>query len=776
MRAIWALVAANLRKSKGQTINLLLFVLLAVMFLNVGLVLYFGANTFFEERAEELHAAHLTVIEQSSDAARKGLQYLKGYPGVTETEVQNTVGGQGNYFIDDEKSIGYLFFARMDKDQKMDPPSLVGESRPLTGNAIYVPYFMLLNGGYEVGDYFKLHLLGEELHFTVAGGTEEIMFGAPMNTIYRFYVSDDMFDQLQMRFADNDYTLLSARMEDSKDTVFLADDYSKKFLSDTLLFTFSRGEVGFARTSISAITAVVLTVFAIILLGVSLIVVRFRITNNIEESMTNIGVLKAMGYRSGQIVASVVMQFGFIALVGSILGIVLSQVTIPVITRMLEPLFALVWSPGFNPSAALISLMLVLAMVLLISFVSARRINRLSPLVALRGGMTTHSFKKNVLPLDKSHGPLGLLLATKQILQNKKQAIAISTIIAAVTLAAVAGLSMHYNMSVDLSALAAAMGEIPDASFTLKDTADGNAFKKKMLERPEVRKALGYEFFGVSLFIDETKIMANITEDCALLEGNMLVSGRYPKHSNEIALGAAAAKASGKGVGDMVTVKSGENEKDYLVTGTIQLMNNTGFNGLMTGEALKRVQPDFAFTSFSVYVTDETDVKAFIEHVEADSGDIFETTLNVQDQMNTQFRSLGPVFAAVAVGIMAATVFVVILTLYLVIKTTIMRRKRELGIQKALGFTTLQLMSQIALNFTPIILLSVVIGAIGGYYGLNPLFVALTSGLGMVRSELLTPLNWVVAVCIALTALTYVVSMLIAWRIRKISAYSLISE
>jgi putative ABC transport system permease protein len=112
----------------------------------------------------------------------------------------------------------------------------------------------------------------------------------------------------------------------------------------------------------------------------------------------------------------------------------------------------------------------------------------------------------------------------------------------------------------------------------------------------------------------------------------------------------------------------------------------------------------------------------------------------------------------------------------MVIKTSILRRKRELGIQKAVGFTTFQLMNQIALNMTPVILLGVVIGAVGGYFGFNPILVVLIRSMGIVQMKLPVPLDWTILVCIALTALAYVVSMLVAWRIRKISAYSLVNE
>jgi putative ABC transport system permease protein len=102
---------------------------------------------------------------------------------------------------------------------------------------------------------------------------------------------------------------------------------------------------------------------------------------------------------------------------------------------------------------------------------------------------------------------------------------------------------------------------------------------------------------------------------------------------------------------------------------------------------------------------------------------------------------------------------------------TILRRRREFGIQKAVGFTTFQRMNQIALGMTPAILIGAAVGAAAGYFGLNPMVAALMSGMGIVKVRLPVPLDQTMLVLLA-----YAVSLLIAWRIRRISAYTLVSE
>ena len=78
--------------------------------------------------------------------------------------------------------------------------------------------------------------------------------------------------------------------------------------------------------SVSTLTvnviAMILVAFAAIIVLVSLIVIKYRVSNSIEDGMTNIGVLKALGYTNRDILVSFILQFVFIALSASVLPLV----------------------------------------------------------------------------------------------------------------------------------------------------------------------------------------------------------------------------------------------------------------------------------------------------------------------------------------------------------------------------------------------------------------------------------------------------------------------
>jgi len=774
VKNILMLAAANVRKNKSQTATLLIFVLIAAMFLNIGLVLFLRVDSFFDERAEQNHTAHFTGIYQGAALSiEQGLRFMESYSGVAETEKINAIGGIGGWFSDGVRMASPFFLTRNDQTQKMNPLSLIGDYLPLTGDAIYIPYGMLLTSNYKIGDGFKLFLFGAELDFTVAGATEEIMFGSQTMTIYRFYIPDARFEELKEQFPDNGFTFLSARLENADNALFFQADYKKEVSSDGLLYDMSYDGVKSERTTIPTSIAIIITMFALILLIVSLIVIRFRIVNSIEEGMANIGSLKSIGYRNIQIVSGIILQFGITAFIGSAAGIALSQAVIPVIIGIFEPQLGLVWNQGFDVLLAAASLILVVAAMVFITFLTTRRIKNLHPLIALRGGLTTHSFKKNPLPLEKSRGGLDFLLAFKQLLRNKKQAVTIGVIVAAVSMMSIIGLTLNYSMNENRDSFAALVGgEAPDIQFILQQSGDSRAFRQRMSENPSVRKVFGYTMVETQILIDgEISINVTVAEDTSLIETQMMINGRYPRYNNEIALGVAASRLTGKQSGDTVTVKAGANQREYIITGIVQTVG-----GMITAEALRQIQPDYEFTEVSVYLREGVDVKKFIESVQAAEGNIFSDVIDMRELITATLDGMGGMFAAVAAGIGAVTVFVVILTLYMVIKTTVLRRKRELGIQKAIGFTTFQLMNQIALNMTPVILFGVITGAAAGYFLFNPMMGMMLGGMGIAKVDLPVPFGQMVVACAALVILAYGISMLIAGRIRKISAYSLVSE
>jgi len=779
------LTVANLRKGKSQAIGTLILMIMASLFLNLGVVMFFDINSFFDERAEELNTAHFAFLQHEFAPSNAQLDFTLQFPNVTAVEMQDIIIALGGFVVDDDVStVKDLIFVSGITDQQMNPPVLIGEYLPLVGDAIYLPHSAFLEGGYVLGEQITVEFAGEILDFTFAGSTEEILFGdLLLGSAWRAYVSESQFLQLQEQFLNNRMTMLSGRMKNAQDIVsfqtayineFLGTEYKDGFpatMSGLILSTYD--EARSVRTFIPIIIASFIISFSVILLTVNTIVTRFRIVTSIEEGLINIGALKAIGYCNHQIISSIVVQYSIITLVGAMFGILLSQLALSLIGQLMEPMTGLLWHPTFDVRIMRDSLLFIWLIVVLFTFLSARRIKFLEPISALNGNITRSNLKKNSFTLAKPRGSLSMLLALKQLVGHKKQALMLSLIVASVTFASIAGQILHYNFNVNRNALELIVGgELPDAWLIINNVEEGSDFQMRMQARPEVKQIFGDD--SIMLVVNEVVILTSIVEDFSYLVGNTLVEGRFPLYYNEIVLGTPALAEMDKQIGDLVTVRSGNNEREYLVTGIVQEFASGGLFGGMHFDGLAKIQPNFSFSIYSVFLEEGVDATAFTEQMMEIEGNLLSSAVAAQDQLEAGMSTMSGIFGIITALILLVVAAVIILVLYLMIKTTILRRKRELGIQKALGFTTFQLMNQIILSLMPTILFGVAIGATAGYFGFNPMIASLMRGMGIVQADLPTPLGLAFLICVALILISYIVSMLIAWRIRKISAYELV--
>lgn len=769
MHNIRMFAIANLRKNKGQTIGMFILLFMTAMFMNIGLSMYFGVGAFYDRRAEELNAPHFStqLRENSSSTAR--YDFIRNFPGVAEIETQRILHGVGSISINGEQTTTSIIIADGTAEQAMNPPHLIGEHLPLEGNAILIPYGIFLGGGYQIGDIFTLEFADEQMEFTIAGSTEEIFFGVSP----RLYISSSVFGELQRRFESYRFTLVSARFE-SGNAESLSKDYASEFANDDdgAFLTLNYSQVRSSRVTNAMVGSMFIIIFSLIVLVVGVITIRFRINNDIEESMTNIGILKAVGFENRHIILSIVFQFGIIAFAGGVIGILLAQLILPMTGGVLEPIMGIPWSYKIEVLHMAVSLIIVVLIVLVFSGASSWRIHKLHPLMALRGDIPSNIARRNPMPLEKSRAPLSFLLSMKQLLLNKKQAVVLILIIAGLSFVSVFGLTTYYHVNSDALRQSVVLDDL-DVSVEVNDSAQRAGFRERVLVRSEVKSVYGRD--EMTLAINDMPINTTVVEDFDGVTMS-LIDGRFPLHDNEILMGGAAMLEMEVSLGDWVSVGTDGKEEMYLIVGMVQTQINGGFVALLDIDGLRVIQPNFSFGGFAIVLEQGADGFALVDTLAELESSVISDIYYTRPFLDVQLNIVGSIFTSISVVLLIMVVVVVTLVLYLVVKTTVLRRRRELGIQKALGFTNLQLMNQIALNLLPSTVLGVGIGVIGGVVSFNSIYVMFLRDFGIVYSDLFIPFTWVIMVCVVLVLLTYGVSMFVARRIRRISAYALVSQ
>jgi putative ABC transport system permease protein len=798
MKNILFITIANLRRTKGQAVSLIAFIFVAALLLNLSLLLMLRVGDFFSTRSEAVYAPHYILIEDKRLYSKEKTDYLAAYPGVTELETGTVIAFMSRVLYNGGNMMIDSIFLSSETERRMNTLTLIEGDAPAAPDEICLPYVFKVGGGYGVGDEFNMTSDGGMMFsFRICGFSEEYLFGSATDQSYQIYVSDSGYNRILMQMPQKECVIQQVRLQDPRDSGKLDLEFTREFLfkgdisgEDLLCISKSWNDAEATRTMMSGVTSTMLIVFAVLIILISLLVIRFRVRNSIEEGMANFGALFAVGYTGRQLTLATITQFCLLAVVGILSGVAISYTVLPLVSWILERQTALIWRQGFDITISLISSAIIGFMVLAVTAVSARRIRTLHSLTALQQGVTTHSFKRNYIPLDRSRGGLSWLLAMKSALHDKGQIVMIFCIAAVMSFAVIVGVSVYINLGLNLDTFGKTLlGETPHAIFYVRSPEDIRQIQESINEHNDVRKVFPYQMF--KMMTGERYSDNIVTDDFEVFEGTWIYDGRFPKHDNEIAIGGSVAQREGINIGGTITITQGGKTveyldsiklfqggktTDYLVVGLIQNVYERGYVCAMTTQGVRRIQPDYILHGLYVYLHDPGKTADFINWVNGQYGGILEGSLNVNEQMAAQMDVHGAIFRVVSAVIVVVTLLIILMVLYLMLRTLMLRHKQHIGIQKALGFTPFQLMNQLALHFIPVVALGVVVGGLGGLLGANGILEALGRGVGIMAVDMPAPVGPAAAMCAGLILVVYGFAILIAWQIRGVSAYDLVNN
>ena len=774
------LAKANIRKTKGQTAVLAILFLIASAMLNIGLILALGFGNFFENTVEELNTSDTYFVVSGAIYNDEIEAYFQDSNEVSDFQMNDILFLGTTLEWNGEDFDWQASFWDKDETRNLNQWKYVGETLSnVPDNAIYVPYIYSLVGGYELGDELVLTVEGEELSFVVAGYIEAIYHDRMMLGDV-FLVSSPQFQDLSERFDDAIIVSIAANgvenhartITDLMELVDLSEVAGMPGFNS--IFGIDQDAMAESRTGMAVTTAAMLIVFTVVVIAVCLLVIRFRISSSIEEDIQKIGSLQSVGYTSKQLNLSFVLQYASIAFLACLAGIVPAYLMLPAVSDMLAQQSGFLWIPDIDLVLNFVALAVLTCTVVAVAFLSARRVRKITPVQALRGGLATHNFKRNPLPLERSRLPLTLALSSKSVLQGLRQSLTLFMILAASSFVAVVAVVLYYNSAIDLSAFEQVPGiERSNAVVIFDPAEDTESLKAEVLAHEDVWK-VQYMDSGPVAVEDVGTVGAIAMFDFTNRETQNVYEGIFPRYDNEIAIAGAISNATDLGIGDEILL--GSDDIPFLITGLTQGMEAGVLTVYLTQDGMERVDSHFAQSVLHIYLNDGVDAAEFIEQMEEAYADIAFAFGDNDAAFAEGVSGFASILSAVGLAIVIIAGFVVILVLYFVLGATVIRQRRDLGIQKAIGYTTMKLMNQMSLSFTLPIILAAIAGSVLAALSFNTLMSIGMEGMGVMRSAYIINPSWVVATIFGMIALSYLTSLLITWRIRKVSAYELVTE
>ena len=117
---------------------------------------------------------------------------------------------------------------------------------------------------------------------------------------------------------------------------------------------------------------------------------------------------------------------------------------------------------------------------------------------------------------------------------------------------------------------------------------------------------------------------------------------------------------------------------------------------------------------------------------------------------------------------------VILLVLFLLIRSLVFSKRKDYGIYKAIGYTSRSLILQTAGSFMPTIILSVILFSVVSYFIANPYLQFIMINFGLMKCTFTIPIPGVIIIGVAMILLSFAIAVLQARRVRKIEPYQML--
>lgn len=783
MGPLWFIAKNNIKKKKGDAVVLLFLTALAALLLYVSISVLTGTKRVIDKAYEAMHTPDWFYMTNIDCEARL-TALVTDLEEVEEFEADGclyVIGAKYRKDLEEEGAEYGFIFSSMEETRLLGRIPAVEEP---AYDAILLPSYLKYGGGYETGDTIYLTLYKKEYRFTVTGFVDDPLFANPLNiSIYSCYITDAcMKDILEEEppLSETCYRQYRARLKkgespwkfDEKVSLLLTKEIPE--LANGMNLGLNWTAMRHGVSIMSNIGMGIILLFSVLLLTIAVIIIRFSVRDFVELNLKNIGILKASGYTSVQLRTVLFLEMSGIVFLGGAAGLLAGIFGSGLVGGLEGMLLGISWEAGISLPAAGCSGFALFGTVLLTTLFTGRVYGKVTVLDALRGGVHTHNFKKNHFPLHTCRLPESLAIAGKSILGEKRKNLSVFCIIALQAFVTVIGFGLYQNFAANQDKLLQMSGvEVGDIYVTGENLDDTG----RLLEGwQEIEKVLYYNNCSVRLYNGQEQIsltcdVHNAPQD---IKNEMLVEGRLPLYDNEIVITAMVAERLSVGVGDIIYVEGIGERRDYMISGLDQKFNNAGIKAMMSREGARRLNGEMPSVTLYLYLKEGiafADVWQKLTEAFPDLN-MTEGAKLVKDTMSTicfAMKLICLIFAGI-------TVVVVVMVELLLVKAKITKERKNYGIDKALGFTTGQLIVRTLLVNIPVIFAGALLGAAMGSVGLSPLTEAFLSGFGIQKCEIPVAPAWLFATVAGIAAVAAAACLVSAARIRRIEPVKLLSE
>ena len=772
----------NAKRQKGDILTLALLAMLSAFILYIGLSVRTGIYKVIDSTHEEHNGAHVYYWLPDSYADELEPLFLENGD-IAEYDRTRTDAVAISYrnasSSDDDWSIFQMFFGSVDEPRTIN--TLDDDIPELTDKDILVPYG--ISNDYAVGDTMQIKIDDKVFEYNVAGYVMDPFFASALGMpVYNIYMTPETLQAFEdgcgphimkgsaLKFRCTEGTDIEQFHRDLWEIFsgWVSADPSRNDNSVMeVTWPAMRGGFSFMLRIVMALV----TVFALMIMVIAMIIISFSIRNFIERNMKNTGILEASGYTTKELSGAILVENVIAALAGALAGVAAASIFNDKVGYIVAIISGFEWNRPFDIPVAAVTVAGITVLVVIACLLSTRRYKLISVLECLRGGLSNHNFKRNCFAFEDTALPVPVTLSLKELFGDKGRNIVLILIVAILAVSTNIGFALSYTFGQNTDVMLDIAGmEAPDATFT-----DVRGLKDDIAEVEGVDRVISYyqvEPTFVSGDIREA-VNCDVYDDPSLTEHDFLIEGRLPESDHEIVLTNIIADTLGISMGDIVYIEYGDQRYDYLVTGIDQKVNHAGIKAVLTDEGAQRFTGGSDEVSYYVYAKEGYDYDSIKPGLAALTDSSVE---NQKKAVNETISTVSESMYLICYLILASTVVVVVFVEVLLVRSKIIRERRNYGVNKALGFTSGQLMVQTMISNIPAIL----IGCILGYVLSAPAATAATNipleVFGMKGIGVTVPLYGMVITLCGILAVALITALLCSLSIRKVEPAGLLAE
>lgn len=779
-----SILKKDLKRKKAMNMILLLFIILATMFVSSSVNNIINVTTALDNYFEMANVPDYLVATMNKNLS---------------VDIDETVGSASAV---DCYAMESILFLSSDNFIFEDEDIVINGGTNLVQSDIWMNYFLsdgsiletvkpgefyMTEGkadalGVDVGDRLTIELNGVSREFVLADKIKDALFGSNQLSITRYIISEEDFECfLSVENTEEYYGgtlvyLYSSDMEKVSTQI--------KPIVDNSIRTMDRAFMEFCYI-LDMIVVGVLLVVSIILIAIAFVVLRFTIFFTLSEEFREIGVMKAIGIGNFRIRGLYLVKYMGLSVIGATIGFALS---FP-FGEMLMSVSSQSIIVG-NQSPILINIfctVLVIAVILLFCYECTDKVKKMTPIDAIRNGQTGERFrKKSLMSLGKSKLSVTSFLALNDIASSPKRYGIISlTFFLCLSLLLILSATVS---TMNSDSLATTFGWADcDIYIDSKIGAecileDGHEKLEKHLNNMEQTLAqndIPAKCYQETMFNLPVAFGENESNICiyqgtgTTMDMYEYTAGTVPQNTDEIAITRIAADKLNADIGDTVTIKTIDGDKEYMITGFFQSMNTQGSGIRLHSDEYINYAQATGYVNTQIVFTDNPDSEEINWRME-EIQRIFPEYENIETCAETVKDMLGvaDTLASVKSLIVILAIILAALITVLMERSFIAKEQGEIALMKAVGTRNGKIYAYHALRFLFVGIITVFIGEMFAmpltHLCIDPIFKMM--GMELAVDYVINPVEMYLIFPIVILATTTVSAFLTSIYTRKIKS------